>query len=278
MSCTQAAHAITAEVPCRGRETVACSNDGGGAPVALRCVMQMLRRLSRPFKTDARSSVSIEGAVTPQRPMQLYVDSQFASPDAMSVFVALRMKRVAFELRTVDVAAGETRSPPCSAASLTSRVPMLADADFTLSESTAISEYLENRVPGGRRLYPSDVRQLARARQLQAWLRSDLLALRQDRSTEVVFFRATSAPLSRAGRADANRLFRVAGALLPPDREQLFDVWSIADLDLALMLNRLIFNNDEVPARLLRFAERQWAQPAVEEWMAQPRPHPPGET
>jgi glutathione S-transferase len=210
--------------------------------------------------------------------MQLYVDSQFASPYAMSAFVALRMKRVAFELKTVDLAAGDTRLPSYTLASLTSRVPMLADGDFTLSESTAIAEYLENKVPGGRRLYPADLRQLARARQLQAWLRSDLLALRQDRSSEVVFFRPTSAPLSPAGRADANRLFRVADSLLPPGCEQLFDEWSIADLDLALMLNRLIFNNDAVPARLQRFAEHQWALPAVEEWMVQPRPSSAGET
>jgi len=37
--------------------------------------------------------------------LRLFVDTQFASPYAMSVFVALREKGLDFELSTVDLAA-----------------------------------------------------------------------------------------------------------------------------------------------------------------------------
>jgi glutathione S-transferase len=49
-------------------------------------------------------------------------------------------------------------------------------------------------------------------------------------------------------------------------------MWSIADVDLALMLNRLVLNGDPVPARLADYARRQWELPAVREWAAFERP------
>jgi Glutathione S-transferase, C-terminal domain len=50
--------------------------------------------------------------------------------------------------------------------------------------------------------------------------------------------------------------------LLSHGGENLFDHWSIADVDLALMLNRLILDGDEVPVRLVRYARAQWARPS----------------
>jgi hypothetical protein len=52
----------------------------------------------------------------------------------------------------------------------------------------------------------------------------------------------------------------------------LFEAWSIADVDLSLMLNRLVCNGDEVPAMLADYASRQWERPAVQEWARQGRP------
>jgi glutathione S-transferase len=202
--------------------------------------------------------------------MRLYVDSKFASPYALSAFVALRAKRVDFQLVSVDLDAGEHRGLPYAAASMTSRVPALVDGGFTLSESSAIAEYLEDTVHGPR-LYPTDYKQHARARQLQAWLRSDLTALRQDRSSAVIFFRPSTAPLSPSARLDVRRLLRAADSLPPTGCSHLFGEWSIADVDLALMLNRLVFNDDTVPPRLRDYAEHQWQHPAIQEWMAKPR-------
>lgn len=202
-----------------------------------------------------------------QDPIHLYVDAQFASPYAMSVFVALHEKQLSFEMAPLDLSAQENRAAGFSRLSLTQRVPTLVQGDFALSESSAIAEYLDEVFPGTP-LYPKDARPRARARQLQAWLRSDLMPIRQERSTEVVFYGAVGAPLSAAAQESARSLFDAVEALLPAGAEHLFGEWSIADVDLALMLNRLVLHGDAVPPRLAAYAGRQWRRPSVQRWMA----------
>jgi glutathione S-transferase len=201
----------------------------------------------------------------------LYVDSQFASPYAMSAFVALREKGLPFDVLTLDLAANATDEPHFATTSITRRIPTLIHDGFALSESSAISEYLNGVFPG-RALYPSEPRARARARQVQAWLRSDLMPIRLERSTEVVFYQPTNKPLSREAQAAAEKLFAAAELLLPAHSESLFGEWCIADVDLALMLNRLVLNGDPVPERLAAYARHQWQRPSVQLWVNQRRP------
>jgi glutathione S-transferase len=204
--------------------------------------------------------------------MRLYVDSKFTSPYAMSVFVSLRTKGIDFELKTIDLDAKQNLSSDYLHSSLTTRVPVLIDGQFSLSESSAIAEYLEEIKPTPP-LYPDNVHDRAKARQIQAWLRSDLLALREERSTEVIFYKPVSAELTEAGKSAAEKLIQVASLLLDDGKMNVFDSWSIADTDLALMLNRLIFNGDSVPESLKKYAEFQWQHPAIREWMELKRPN-----
>ncbi|MDN6886359.1 glutathione transferase [Variovorax sp. CAN2819] len=204
-------------------------------------------------------------------PLRLYVDAQFASPYAMSVYVALHEKQLDFHISPVDLGALEHRAAGFSQLSLTQRVPTLVHGDFALSESSAITEYIDETF-AGTALYPREPRVRARARQLQAWLRSDLMPVRQERSTEVIFYGPAGAPLSAAAHRAAKTLFQVAQALLPDGAENLFGDWSIADVDLALMINRLVMNGDAVPQRLSSYADRQWQRPSVQRWVALERP------
>ncbi|MFL9946148.1 glutathione transferase [Paraburkholderia agricolaris] len=201
----------------------------------------------------------------------LYTDTQFASPYAMSVFVALAEKRLPFDLFTVDLGTDANHEAGYAAQSLTQRVPTLVHGDFSLSESSAITEYLDDAFPETP-VYPQDKFLRARARQVQAWLRSDLMPIRQERSTEVVFYGAQGAALTPAAEAAARKLFYAAEILLPRGAENLFGAWSIADTDLALMLNRLIMNGDAVPARLVDYAKRQWERASVQRWVKLDRP------
>ncbi len=204
--------------------------------------------------------------------MLLYVDAQFASPYALSAFVALQEKGLSFTIETLDLAAGDQQRPDFARLSISGRVPTLVDGDFALSESSAIAEYVDEVHPGPA-LYPSAPRARARARQVQAWLRSDFLPLRQDRSTEVIFYGPTAQPLSAAAGHSAARLFAGAGELLAHGGDHLCgDDWCIADVDLALMLNRLLLNGDAVPDALARYAIRQWQRPSVQSWARRQRP------
>jgi glutathione S-transferase len=129
----------------------------------------------------------------------------------MSAFVALTEKRIPFEVRTLDLAIGANNDPEYARTSLTQRVPTLIDGDFALSESSAIAEYLNDAYPDPP-IFPTDLQQRARARQVQAWLRSDFMPIRQERPTPAIFYRRPiSAPLSSAAQLSSRKLSAATG-------------------------------------------------------------------
>jgi glutathione S-transferase len=203
--------------------------------------------------------------------MLLYVDSNFASPYAFAAFVSLVEKGLTFDVKPLELFAKAHQNSAFSATSITSRVPTLVHEKFALSESSAICEYLDEAFPGTR-LYPTDLRDRARARQVQAWVRSDLMPIREERPTFVVFCGARRAALSPQGTQAAEKLISAALQLLEGHAENLFAQWSIADVDLAMMLQRLIAHGDPVPQRLVDYANHQWRRPSVQQWINHSRP------
>lgn len=203
--------------------------------------------------------------------MLLYVDANFASPYALVAYVSLLEKGLAFDIEPLDLAARAHQDRTFAATSITRRVPTLVHEGFVLSESSAICEYLDEIFPG-KRLYPTEPRDRARARQVQAWLRSDLMPIRDERPTFVVFNGAKRPALSAQAREQADKLFSAALSLLEGRSDNLFGEWSIADVDLAMMLQRLLVLGDLVPERLVKYATLQWRRPSVQEWIARPRP------
>jgi glutathione S-transferase len=207
----------------------------------------------------------------------LYGDKELASPYVMSVAVALAEKGLPYELKRIDLSRKENLDDTYRTRSLTARVPTLVHGDFSLSESSAIDEYLEEAFPPPKHaaIYPGDPKKRARARQVQAWVRSDLMPIRIERNTTVVFFGARLKPLSAEAQESASRLFSAVDALLPSGAANLFGDWCIADTDLALMLNRLAMHEDVMPDRLRDYAQQQWARPSVKAWLALDRPRTP---
>lgn len=200
----------------------------------------------------------------------LWSDANFFSPYVLSVYVALQEKGLPFSLKTVDLSSGEHLQPSWQGYALTRRVPVLEIDGFELSESSAITEYLEDRFapPQWERIYPHDLQKRARARQIQAWLRSDLMPIREERSTDVVFAAARKGPLSEAGKESAAKLVATASGLLAHGKPNLFGEWCIADTDLALMLNRLVLNGDEIPEALAEYAAFQWQRASIQRFIA----------
>src|ERR1700738_1759306 len=117
--------------------------------------------------------------------MLLYADAVFDCPSAVVVFVSLMKKGLDFEIESLDLAAHDNHDPNFARTSITRRVPTLIHDGFALSESSAICEYIDETFPGTR-LYPADPRDRARARQIQAWVRSDLMPIRDERPTVLV--------------------------------------------------------------------------------------------
>jgi glutathione S-transferase len=201
----------------------------------------------------------------------LFVDSAFVSPWAMSAFVAFEEKGVPYTLQSVSLAAKETFAPAYGAR--TQRVPALRRGGFWLGESTAIAEWLAETFPfpGHPRLFPEDLNQRGTCRELQAWLRTDLMALRKERPTSTLWGARATTPLSAEAQADARRLITVSSALLAHGGQTLFERWCIADLDLTIALQRLHLNEEALPEPLIAYAIANWKRPSSAKWNAQPR-------
>ena len=176
----------------------------------------------------------------------LWSDAHFFSPYVLSAWVALQEKGLSFHIKTIDLDSGEHLQPTWQGYGQTRRVPLLHIDD----------------------IYPLDLENRARARQIQAWLRSDLMPIREERPTDVVFAGAKKAPLTAEGKASAEKLFAMAEHLLALGQPNLFGEWCIADTDLALMINRLVLHGDEVPERLVDYATFQWQRASVQRFIA----------
>ncbi len=82
------------------------------------------------------------------------------------------------------------------------------------------------------------------------------MPIRAERPTDVIYFEPVDTPLSEAALVAVEKLFAAVGPLLESNNN-LFGEWCIADTDLAIMLNRLIANGDQVPERLVAYVRHQ---------------------
>lgn len=154
--------------------------------------------------------------------LTLYVDSNFISPYAMACFIALVEKKVPFDLKPIDIDSGLHLQPPYSDLAPTGRVPMLVHGDggpndLVLNESSAIIEYLEETFPAPHHapVLPSDVATRAKARQVMAWIRSDLLDLRAERSTVGVFIKPSVNGFAKPHKSGFDRRIHCTPTSMP---------------------------------------------------------------
>jgi glutathione S-transferase len=202
--------------------------------------------------------------------LTLYSDGFYISPYAFSVFVALEEKGVPYRLELVPLHEKAHQRPQYRDGSVTGRVPAIDHDGFWLAESSAIIEYLDEAFSEVRVL-PKDMKSRARARMVMAWIRSDMLPIREERPTTTMFYERAQRPLSAAAQTAAARLIDGAMRLCPDGAATLFGGWSIADSDLAFMLQRLGLNGHELPAKLRAFVDAQWSRASVQKWVQQER-------
>ena len=202
-------------------------------------------------------------------PLVLYSESTWVSPWVFHAMTALEEKGLPYTLELVPLPIDAERRDRLAERALLGKVPVLVHGELWLSESLAISEYLAETFPfpAHPRLFPADLAERARARQVMSYLRTDLMALREARPTTSVFGAPVVTPLSARAQAQADELIRLTRRLLVPGRASLFTTWSIADADLALALMRLVKNRDPVPDDVRAYALAQWARPSLRAYL-----------
>ena len=203
--------------------------------------------------------------------LSLYAESTWMSPWAFHAMVALEEKQLPYQLRVVAMPMSTEQKAELRDKAILGKVPILVHGALWISESLAISEYLAEAFPAPAhpRLFPADLGERARARQIMSMLRTSLFALREQRPMSAVFGGSPAATkLTDKAADDAAELIRVATALIAPGADCLFGAWCIADADLALALMRLVANHDPMPNHLIDYARSQWQRASVRRYLA----------
>ena len=100
-------------------------------------------------------------------PLNFYYGS--GSPFAWRVWLALEHKAIPYEFKLISFSAGDTTKPEFLAMNPRHKVPVISEGDFSLYESAAILEYLDEQYPASdpsKALLPKDTRQRALSRRM----------------------------------------------------------------------------------------------------------------
>lgn len=206
------------------------------------------------------------------RVIVLYVDGYFVNQWDATCLAVLEEKGLAY-----STARGLLRGEGGVPAALTekthiARVPALQHGDTWLTESSAIVEYLEEQFPAPEypSVFPSDPLARARARQWMSFVRSDVLALRDEISWwRSVYNEPPPATVSAACRKDANELLALVGWLVANGE---LAQWNIAHVDLALTLLRVRSAGLAISDDVTRFLDATLARPSVRKYVEHQRP------
>lgn len=168
------------------------------------------------------------------------------SPFAWRVWLALEHKGIPYELKIMSFDAGDLQKPEYLALNPRHRVPVIVDDGFSLYESAAIVEYLEDRWPGEPRLFSADLRQRALERRMVREVDEYFVKPMSDLAQAVLF-----TPKERWSED------RIAGALA--DLRQELSLWeaAIAGDYLAGALSAVDFALYPQVALVLRIAGRK---------------------
>jgi glutathione S-transferase len=184
------------------------------------------------------------------------------SPYAWRVWLALERKGAPYTLKTLSFDAGDLAKPEFHALNPRQRIPVITDDGFTLYESAAIVEYIEDRWPEGPRLFAEDVR--TRAVQRRMIREADqYVAPLMERLAETVLFtppeRQAAAQIAAAGADFKKELTgweAVAG-------DALTDALSAADFTLYPQLALV----QRIAARKPEVAAMDLIGPRISAWM-----------
>jgi len=207
--------------------------------------------------------------------LTLYVDGYFTNVWDASCMVALAEKQLEFTTARALLREGQGVPPSLREQAAIGRIPALQHGDMWLTESLAIVEYIEDEFapPEHPRVLPAEPRPRARARQIMTWLRSDLLALRDERPWQKTVYPTTPIrELSPEASRQARELVELVDWLAA--RGELAE-WNLAHADLAFALMRLAASEYPLSPAALQLLERNLERPSVRAYVTHARPPNP---
>ena len=116
------------------------------------------------------------------------------SPYSWRVWLALEFKQVPYNLKVLSFQNNETKKPEFVALNARHTVPTIVDDGYSLWESLAILEYLDERFTAGAKLYPGDAKSRARIRRLIREMEEYLGGEGIDPITSELFFGGDAKP------------------------------------------------------------------------------------
>lgn len=206
----------------------------------------------------------------------LFVDGYYVNQFDATCLIALEEKGLPYT--TVRALLRDGGGLPAALYSKTgiSRVPAIQHGDFYLTESAAIVEYLEEAFPPPRfaPLLPTQPRERARARQAMSYVRTEVPALREERSWWMCVYPLDTAlvPLSPAAEAQARELVHYVEYLVELGETS---AWCLAHADLALTLYRLARTGYALSGPAQRLLDANLVRPSVRAYLEHPRPPNP---
>lgn len=204
--------------------------------------------------------------------LTLYVDGYFTNVWDASVLVVLTEKQLEFATARALLRDGQGVPPALRGDAALGRIPALQHGDLWLTESIAIIEYLEDTFPA-RPVLPAHARARARARQVMAWLRSDMLALRMERPWQLSVYPQTPiSPMTPDAEKEARELVALVEWL---DTHGALAEWNISHADLAFALMRLANAGYALPVPAQRLLDANLARASVRAYLEHARPPNP---
>lgn len=207
--------------------------------------------------------------------LTLYVDGYYTSTWDATCFVALTEKGLEFHTARALLRDGQGVPAALRRETAIARIPALQHGDFWLTESLAIVEYLEEMFPPPEfaAVLPAEPRARARARQIMAWMRFDMRALRVERPWQLSIYPVVEyPPLSAAAERDAEELVDLVTRLSAAGE---LDEWNISHADLAFGLWRLARGAYALPEVAQRVLDRNLERPSIRAYIEHPRPPNP---
>jgi glutathione S-transferase len=194
------------------------------------------------------------------------------SPFSWRVWLALEVKKIPYELKLLSFSDGDTKKPEFVAINPRHQVPTIVDDGFTLWESGAILEYLDERFASGAKLFPGDAQRRARVRRLSREAEAYLHGEGVDPIVDELFWKGDAAPDPK--RLEEKRQ-RVSDELQYMARELRGDYLDGAEITAAdLVLYPSVAYVKRITARKPEVKLTELIPPALAAWAKRIESHP----